>query len=250
MTSEPSTLVEDRLRIFLIDRLCAPILHNMRNALQGIMGHAALLRIPLNDRTAATDLSKKLQTAAEQCNARIEALSAVLSLTRHRGLSARLSSFLSSLEPLLQDVMKGHHILRVQTDNTLERARIMQQPLSQLLLMLCICSTDLGEKGRTILIELATAPHRESRAALAEATEPPAIFVRLCDAQAHWPQQHVDQLVNPTLTPPADAVLYPYWLTGCLLREAQAAAEIVHTEAGSIVQARWASAAKTPLAHK
>ncbi len=252
MTHESSTLIEERLRIYLIDRLCAPILHNMRNALQGIMGHAALLRLPLGDRLDATDLSKKLQTAAEQCNSRIEALNAVLSLTRHRGLTSRLPVFLQTIEPLLHDVVKGQHNLRLQLDSALDRSRVVQQPLAQLLLLLCVCTTETGDKGRSLLIEITEPPHQglKKEGEGAAAAQPAVILVRLRDSQTHWSPDCVSLLVTAADNPPSDPLLYPYWLTGWLLRQVQTQAEVVTTEAGIAVQTRWPVDGRGTSPHK
>jgi hypothetical protein len=241
-----SHLAEERLRIYLIDRLSSALLHNMRNTLQAVMGHAALLRIPIGEGLAASELSLKLQTAAEHCSENLDALNAVLCLPRHRFLSSRIHAVIRSIEPLLHDAVKSHHFLRIQIDQTLDRVRVAVQPLSQLLLLLCILSTETGEKGRTLQIDL-TATNGADPKPPEVARQHPTINIRFCDARSSFTDVERLHIETPADPPAREQGAYPYWLLGALLIRTQALVELVTTTSGVALQVQWPLGTPAPL---
>lgn len=254
MTTEPQTtaeerlrsqFAEERLRIYLIDRVSAALLHSMRNTLQAVMGHAALLRLPMGEGLAAGELSLKLQTAAEHCSESLDALNAVLCLPRHRHMASRIHALLRTIEPMLHDAVKAHHFLRISVDPALDRVRVPVQPLAQLLLLVCILSTESGEKGRSLLIELFPAPPPDSQASDPVRTIP-ALCIRFSDARASFSDVERVLIQTPLDPPPRDDAGYPYWLLGTLLLRTQAPVDFEMTDTGVAMVLRWPQSNPSP----
>lgn len=113
MSPETNHNAADCLRLYIIDRLGSSILHDLRNGLQGILGHTALLRSQNAGHFAASDLPQKLQAAADRCRRGTVDLNTILSLPSQQHSSVRLHGMLREQRPFLQSILRDEKTLNL-----------------------------------------------------------------------------------------------------------------------------------------
>jgi hypothetical protein len=150
MSPETNQHAADCLRLYIIDRLGSSILHDLRNGLQGILGHTALIRSQTAGHFAASDLPQKLQAAADRCRRGTVDLNTILSLPSQQHSSVRLHGMLREQRPFLQSILRDEKTLNLSIDPTIESARVSQQPLLQLILLWLLRARDLHPVSRVL----------------------------------------------------------------------------------------------------
>ena len=244
MSTVPNSLPIDTLRLYIIDRLGAPVLHDLRNAVQAVLGHTALLHAQLSGMVSTTDLPSKLQLAAERCGRGTVDFNIILSPPAQRHHTTRLNGLLREHQTLLQSLLKDRKALNIQLCSALDAVRVQQQPLSWLILLWIIRAREHLPPGTRLLIK--SEPACETSHPSEDRTRVQTDdLIRLVfeDDGPDLSTEFRAQLASSTADPPGTPELFLYWLLGSVLREYHATASAQTLTKGTQITVLWPKAA-------
>ena len=233
----------DRLRLYISDRLSSVVLHDLRNAVQAILGHTTLLQAQVSGLVAPIDLTQKLQQAAERCGRSTLDLNTILSPPSQRSSTNRLNHLLKENLPFLQSLLKERKELKLSLSPAVDAVRVQQQPLWWLVLLWMIRARELLPQGTRI--QLSSEP--PGAALPIEKTYPrpgttSGVLLKLCDDGPPLSIASRTQLETPTPEPPTEPELLLFWLFGSLLHERQAFAWVEELTPGTCISVLWPQA--------
>ena len=244
MSTVPNSLPIDTLRLYIIDRLGAPVLHDLRNAVQAVLGHTAILHAQASGLVVTTDLAAKLQLAAERCGRGTVDFNIILSPPAQRHNTTRLHGLLREQQSLLQSLLKDRKTLNIQLCSALDAVRVQQQPLCWLVLLWMIRARDYLPPGTHLLLK--TEPASKTSPLSGEKTSIETDSLVRLDFEDDGPNLSVSsqaQLEAPTVHPPGDPESFVFWLLGSVLREYHATASVQALIPGTQLSVLWPKAA-------
>lgn len=244
MSTVPNSLPIDTLRLYIIDRLGAPVLHDLRNAVQAVLGHTALLHAQLSGMVSTTDLPSKLQLAAERCGRGTVDFNIILSPPAQRHHTTRLNGLLREHQTLLQSLLKDRKALNIQLCSALDAVRVQQQPLCWLVLLWMIRARDYLPPGTHLLLK--TEPVSETSPLSGDKTRIETDALVRLDFEDDGPNLSMNsqaQLETPTVHPTGDPESFVFWLLGSVLREYHATASVQALTPGTRISVLWPKAA-------
>lgn len=232
----------DFLRLYIIDRLGSAVLHDVRNAVQAIIGHSTLLQAQLSTHTLSSELPGKLQIAAERCGRCTVDVNTIFAFPTQRQNTVRLTGLLLDQHSVFQGLLKDRKLLQVQIHQKIDGVRIQQQPFVQLLLLWVIRVRDFLPTGGQMQLEVLSAsdPIAQSERMVQEPDR--FIPIRLQDDGPQLSLAAQKQLTSPSHNAPDDAELRLCWLLGSLLQEVQAVAMIPSESATFHIDLLWPKA--------
>jgi len=207
MNPETTPRSGDLLRLFIIDRLGSPLLHDLRNGLQAMLGNTALLRTQTAGFPWSSDIPQKLQASVDTFSRGVTDLNTILALPGQQGTVVRMNTALRNSRPFLVSILKERRALSMELETAADGVRVLQQPLSQLVLLWILRARDLlSAQGIYKLRTDVSAAHPESALLYLEDDGP-----ALCEAAK-------SRLLHPPAQPPSDPESYLCWLFGTLLQ--------------------------------
>jgi hypothetical protein len=240
MSPETNQHAADCLRLYIIDRLGSSILHDLRNGLQGILGHTALIRSQTAGHFAASDLPQKLQAAADRCRRGTVDLNTILSLPSQQHSSVRLHGMLREQRPFLQSILRDEKTLNLSIDPTIESARVSQQPLLQLILLWLLRARDLHPVSRVLELRTSRISDNNGHSAGVLPSSPLESVLLTLEDDAPSPSLSArQQLHTPTSTPPEEPESYLFWLAGMLLQRVGATVIATFSTPGTQLAVQW-----------
>ncbi len=243
MSTVPSSLPIDTLRLYIIDRLGASVLHDLRNAVQAVLGHTAILHAQASGLVVTTDLAAKLQLAAERCGRGTIDFNYILSPPSKRHGSNRLNALLREQLSFLQGLLKDRKALNIQLCAALDSVRVQQQPLSWLILLWIIRAREYLPPGT--LLQIKSEPAGDTSPVSGDRTRVQTDhLIRLVfeDDGPNLAAEFQAQLETSTADPPGDSESFLYWLLGSVLQEYHATASVQTLTPGTRITVLWPKA--------
>lgn len=228
MNSETTRRSGDLLRLFIIDRLGSSLLHDLRNGLQAMLGNTALLRTQITGLSSSSDIPHKLQASVDKFSRGVTDLNTILALPGQQNTVVRMNTALRNGRPYFLNILKERRALNMELERAAEGVRVLQQPLSQLVLLWILRARDLLPAQGICKLRTDLSAEQPESALLYLEDDGPAIG----DAAK-------SELLHPAEQPPSDPEAYLFWLCGTLLQSIGAQLSTATLPVGNQLLIRW-----------